>query len=314
MSETNESGPMHPTLKAMALESAKRHREDTERVEREARAIRLCPPDCPERHPRFPEQHAHTYLDMLRMGQAADYGWQLLKAQEQAGDIERVDVVPHLRRAGAGEVHLEGFKALQRDRPAVLVAARWLKQPRRADGSMTHPWLALLGDRNTGKTQAAVYALAYFVRRHPWNATAGFGDAARDEPFVVAHASELPAVARGRGDYSEATSAGRRERMLRLCKVLVVDDIGSEKMNDDTLDLIGSLLDERYRARRVTIVTSNLSGVELERRVDFRGGETPKADDERGRIWRRILQHGHVAQFGKGGRVRCWVGGEEVKP
>ena len=59
----------------------------------------------------------------------------------------------------------------------------------------------------------------------------------------------------------------------------------------------------------MTVWTGNLSLLELERRLDFAGGE---ADEQRGRLVRRLLELGHVAQVGKGGRVKIWVGGKDA--
>lgn len=294
---------MHSSLKRMALEAAKKYRTEREQLERAARALVLCPPDCEARHPRWPKEHAHTYWDMLQAAGGLDYAWQCRKRREEQEDMARMDVGPYLRRAGAGDVHIRALEKLEGARPATQAASRWLKQAR----PMPLPWLALLGATDAGKTQAAVLALAHFVRRHPWGQQAG-GPGAQLQPFVLVHGSELASMARTLRDFGAAASAREREEDLRRAKVLVLDDIGAERMDPDTLGLLHSLADLRYRERRLTVWTANLSAEDFEKRVDF-GGQDGNGE-QRGRLWRRIRELGHVVQLGR--KVRTWEGGRET--
>lgn len=51
---------------------------------------------------------------------------------------------------------------------------------------------------------------------------------------------------------------------LREAKLTVLDDLGAEKKTDWTLEKVYELIDARYRARKPTVVTTNLTPEELE--------------------------------------------------
>lgn len=311
--------PMHPTLKARVLEAARRQRAEQLRLEAEAKAIVLCPPDCPERHPRFPHLHAHTYWDMIRLSGEDEYGWKMRQRAAELEGAAQVDPRPHLARAGVGETHLNAMAKLDMDRLAIVAAKRWRDQPRTVEdgkpGPRPFPWLALFGDTKTGKTQAAVALLSYFARHHPWNQLPGGGDGGHLPPFVYAHGFEIGAISRDLSHFGAGESARRREAELRRAKVLVLDEVGGEKLDPAALSLFLSLMDERYRHRRITILTGNMTLAQFQERFDGAGEE-----GSRGRLYRRLREVGACVQLEKRSG-RMWFGekevlgfGQEVKP
>lgn len=66
---------------------------------------------------------------------------------------------------------------------------------------------------------------------------------------------------------------------LASCSLLVVDDLGAERQNDYALQIVESVIDERYKANKPIILTTNLSMAEL---------QNPK-DLKYARIYSRIL-------------------------
>lgn len=66
---------------------------------------------------------------------------------------------------------------------------------------------------------------------------------------------------------------------LASCSLLVVDDLGTERQSDYTLQIVESVIDERYKANKPIILTTNLSMTEL---------QNPK-DLKYARIYSRIL-------------------------
>jgi DNA replication protein DnaC len=59
------------------------------------------------------------------------------------------------------------------------------------------------------------------------------------------------------------------DRLCR-CDVLLVDDIGVERVNEFAAEVMQRIVDARWRGVRRTIVTSNLSAAEIERRYGVR--------------------------------------------
>jgi hypothetical protein len=303
MTTHDDNAPMHPSLKARVLEAAMKYKSDSQALERAARALVLCPPDCEARDVRRPEQHAHTYWDMIRMAGELDYGWKCRKAAEAADDAQRMDTTSHLRRAGVGEVHVRGMTHLEGSRAAVRAVRKWLGQARPIvgdgqPGPMPFPWLVLLGQTGAGKTQAAVVALEHFIRRYPWNTQAG-GAGAGAPPFVVAHVSEVVQLARDEARFESAGVARERLEHMRRARVLVLDDLGAERLDANALGLLHSLANARYERRMVTILTANVNAKDFEARFDFNQDKSAEHGQQQGRLWRRVRELGAVVQLGK---------------
>ena len=66
---------------------------------------------------------------------------------------------------------------------------------------------------------------------------------------------------------------------LASCSLLVIDDLGMERQSDYALQIVESVIDERYKANKPIILTTNLSMAEL---------QNPK-DLKYARIYSRIL-------------------------
>jgi hypothetical protein len=301
---------MHPKLKALVLEAARKDREERARFEAEARAIVLCPPDCDARHPRFASEHCHTFLDMWRAAGALDYGYQCRKAAETREDAERLDPRPHLTRAGVRAEHLATLANLSEEWTGVRAVRAWLAQGREIGpggrpGAMRYPFLVMAGPTRAGKTVAAAAVLEHFIRRYPWNERAGGSDDAGLRPFVLIHSADLVQVARQAKAYSMAgRSAFAMEELLRA-RAVVLDDVGAERLGAEEVELFQRLVAERHASRRVTVWTSNLTAAELESRLDFMGQEP----GQRGRLWRRVAEAGYVVELSRGGS-RAVIGGD----
>jgi DNA replication protein DnaC len=111
--------------------------------------------------------------------------------------------------------------------PRNMVATWWEKGPRS---------LTLAGPTRTGKTTAA-YAIANHV-----HAARGW--------VVAATAADLSAALKPDGDENAYTHAAE-------CDLLVVDDLGRERVTDWWLEQLQRLLDARRRNEKRLVVTTN---------------------------------------------------------
>lgn len=68
-------------------------------------------------------------------------------------------------------------------------------------------------------------------------------------------------------------------RALLLCDLLVLDDIGAEKVTDWTQDVLFRIVDKRYRRNKPLLLTSNYTPEELRGRLD-----------DKGRLYDRIVE------------------------
>lgn len=171
---------------------------------------------------------------------------------------------------------LDGYETPTATTRSALDAAR-----RFASGQ--HGYLVLTGPTGVGKTHLAVGAAAarYDHDRKAWDTSADAADFARrtaaaapwerPKPRNVPHAPEWQNVAE--------MIVGLREDMGRSIEdkvwdfrpaalrdhrgVVVLDDLGREKVSDWTGETLYALVNHRYEAMLPTIVTTNLSGAEL---------------------------------------------------
>lgn len=119
--------------------------------------------------------------------------------------------------------------------------------------------LLLWGDVGTGKTFAAhCICNALLTREQPARA------------FVTS----LSRVLNSGWDKSEIT------KRIRTAPLVVFDDLGAERESDYALENIFMMVDERYRARKPLIVTTNLTLEEMRNPCDIRSK----------RIYDRILE------------------------
>jgi hypothetical protein len=292
-------------LTAKAREAARVHRAERLRLEEEGKAIVLCPQDCPAKKGKA--EHAHTWWDMWRMREKAEYEAELIhRARELDAGAPVVNTAALLERAGVGQVHLDGLKRLQRGHAkgwAALMAARlwvhqerpWLQpdaygQPGRL-GSLPLPWLVLLGPTGRGKTQAAVYAMERWARGVTQSGVSGERPVAKCMLVQGAEMAELSLP-------SWQAKYGTEERLEDVLRTpfLVLDDVTlavRQGGGGPALTVLLRILDYRYSHKRYTVLTDNSTAQDFEARLDF-NGSTPRGQEGMGRIWRRCVEAGFV--------------------
>lgn len=292
-------------LTAKAREAAVTHRIENKRLEQDGKAIVLCPPDCPKKRKGL--EHAHTWWDMWRMRERAEYETELARrAQEVDAGAPVVNTAGLLERAGVGQVHLDGLKRLQRGHAkgwAALMAARlwvhqerpWLQpdaygQPGRL-GALPLPWLVLLGPTGRGKTQAAVYAMERWARGVQQSGVSGERPVPKCMLVQGAAMAELSLV-------SWQAKYGTEERLQDVLRTpfLVLDDVTlavRQSGGASALTLLLRILDYRYSHKRYTVLTDNSTAQDFEARLDF-NGSAPGGQEGMGRIWRRCVEAGFV--------------------
>lgn len=93
--------------------------------------------------------------------------------------------------------------------------------------------------------------------------------AVKAQGHTAVFASVPEVLSRIRATYNDEARETEAQLMfgLREAKLTVLDDLGVEKKSDWTLEKVYELIDARYRARRPTIVTTNLTPDELEEQI-----------------------------------------------
>ena len=122
--------------------------------------------------------------------------------------------------------------------------------------------LALLGDRGTGKTQAATEVAARFLSH--WRAPAE--DSKGWRPTAIRYTTAAGMfldirMAMKEGDEREAF------RVFKTCGLLVIDEVQERKQTDFEDQVLVSIIDTRYAAVRPTILIGNLKREEFLRQV-----------------------------------------------
>lgn len=113
-------------------------------------------------------------------------------------------------------------------------------------------WLILAGPVGTGKTHLS-YAIAGELLK-------------RAVPVYAASVPEMLAMIRSGFSDAQGLSAEQRLTTLRTIEVLVLDDWGTEKGSDWVSETMFTVLNARYNERLATVITTNLSPVELAKR------------------------------------------------
>lgn len=167
--------------------------------------------------------------------------------------------------------------------PTTPTASKALDAARRfASGDLTY--LVLIGPTGVGKSHLAAGAAAaryeHDHRQHidspdhaamlarreaaaPWEKVRECVTAAR--PFLWQNVADLIVGLREDMDKPmDDKSWGARVELMRVTQgVLVLDDLGREKVSDWTGETIYALVNRRYESLLPTIVTTNLTGAEL---------------------------------------------------
>lgn len=122
--------------------------------------------------------------------------------------------------------------------------------------------LYIVGEVGTGKTYLAS-AIAKDVM-----------DAGKSVRFMAS----IEALSHVRSVYGGRGTEDEQFKSLSGCTLLVLDDLGKEKITDWTLQTLFRIINDRYNYERPVIVTTQFSSVELAERLSSGGDEaTAKA-------------------------------------
>lgn len=105
----------------------------------------------------------------------------------------------------------------------------------------------LFGDRGVGKTYAAVALLREFMLNGTWSKS----------PLFITAAELLMEI---RDTFTD--SSNKEAQIIdkySTTPLLILDDLGAEKISEWTVSTLGIIVDRRYANKRTTIYTSNLS-------------------------------------------------------
>lgn len=155
----------------------------------------------------------------------------------------------------------------------------------------THAWLAaegivsghvlnvvIAGAAGDGKTHTACAILSHVLRCRPMLGT-----------FAV----EPDVFREMRASYGSKTSEDDVLCRYAAPRLLVLDDLGRSKHTDRTLEMLWSLINRRYSARRPTIFTTQYDRDGLAERFCAGGGDSETAQA----IVRRVLDDGRAMLF-----------------
>jgi len=174
-----------------------------------------------------------TDAEMAAADERADLEWRTRKTEIQLGRMPLA------------------YRGAQVPRtPSGAIAMSWLLGYRRGD---VKP-LAILGPTGTGKTYTAM-ALARLLLTED------------HVPVTIITAADLMAALR---PSSVSEHADLDLMAYAVAPVMVLDDLGAERMSEWTEEQLYRLADERSRNARPTIVTSNMTGEQLRERYGSR--------------------------------------------
>lgn len=171
------------------------------------------------------------------------------------------------------EKNWESFQGLE---PQVKLAQDTIK---RGDS------LTLSGPKGTGKTHMAVACIRTWLRYMAGKLVpeleyvSGWFDESNADQWIFDHPHILPYFIsapefflelKATFNNSEYTERDVLDRYTSSKALLVLDDLGAEKVSDWSRQMLFTLIDRRYRRMQQTIVTTNLSLDELAAHYDAR--------------------------------------------
>jgi DNA replication protein DnaC len=128
--------------------------------------------------------------------------------------------------------------------------------------------ILFIGKTGCGKTHLAIAIIRELVKR-VWVDGVRFTTA--PELLLEIRATFRPSVRKyDEGGRCEADTEQDVLDKYSKCDLLVLDDLGSEKVSDFTIQSLYLVIDRRNRDLRPTIVTTNLSLEEIETQIDAR--------------------------------------------
>lgn len=206
-------------------------------------------------------------------------------AKERAHALARsqVNIPDWLKRIGVPAPVLERIRNPD-DTPSMKAARRYFEPG-------APKWLVLVGKASTGKTLAASWLLGQYLARHTaWEAPTAYGQ--RPELALFTPAFEFT----GASDYDPKTRAWLSD--IQRCGLLVLDDLGSERLGDVELGMVQRLLMSRHAHGLRTVITTNLAWGHLPQDGEPGSGFCERYGE---RIVERIREVGRVADAGKVG-------------
>lgn len=201
-------------------------------------------------------------------GNAAKLG-QLRRARAE-------DLPQHLERAGVPERIAEALLTVE-ERPAIAQVKAWLDGPKSL--------VLLSGDAGRGKSVAAASMFRHAKRLVQWD---GGAEETWDSSSCAFVTAEELASAGHFDDWARKTLV-----FLANARFVVLDDLGAELITDPWRATLDALVDARFRAKRKTAITTNVS--------TRRNKGTPSPFEQRygARIARRIRESGEVIVVGE---------------
>lgn len=200
-----------------------------------------------ERRKRTPEQSArHRQVVMGQVLQLAAQHDVDIKNLRPATDAE-MDAANRAADAELAErkseIRLRGIPSMYRDAvpdakiPGHMLAAQWLRDYR--SGKRRN--LVILGSPGTGKTYLAAAVLrALLVKDYV--------------PAVFATSKTLMDALRPSSETGDVDM-----QLFKFAPVLLLDDLGAERVTEFVIEQLTDLANERVQQRRPTIITSNLA-------------------------------------------------------
>lgn len=163
------------------------------------------------------------------------------------------DLARRLRDSGLSPRYRSGAASLETfidETPHEKAAKQSIKAM--VEGKSARPWLYIYGPAGTGKTHLAASALAAFVAA---------GGSGRFVSLVDLLGRMRRSFGRdGENDYDILES-------YRSARLLVVDDLGTEKSTPWGIQVLTDLVNARYESGKATIITSNFGISKLASRL-----------------------------------------------